>query len=120
MKSSQVDAIKKDLHPQAASLSREIINKYAISLLLQAKMIAYQQRADLVMSSHVNEAHEILQSEHKKNWSREILMILGSSLLGAFVQGFTTELSAGNTTLIAVYTIMGFIGILMVFWGVRK
>lgn len=120
MANSQIEAIQKELHPQAANLAREFVNDFAISLLLQAKTIAYQQKADVVMSSHIVEAREILQAEHKKSWSREILIILGSALVGAFIQGFTTELSGGNTFLIAIYTVMGFIGILMVFWGLRR
>jgi hypothetical protein len=120
MANSQTEAISKELHAQAANLAREYVNDFSISLLLQAKTIAYQQKADMVMSSHVAEAREILQSEQKKSWSREILMILGSALLGAFIQGFTTELSGGNTFLIAIYTIMGFLGMLMIFWGLRK
>lgn len=120
MPNSQTEAIKIELHPQAANLARELVNDFSISLLLQAKTMAFQQKADMVMSSHINEAREILQSEQKRNWSREIFMILGSAFLGAFIQGFTTELSSGNTFLIATYTVMGFIGMLMVFWGLRK
>ncbi len=120
MANSQVELLKKELHPQAANLSREFVNDYAVALLIQAKIIANQQKADVVTSNHIIEAHEILQSEHKKNWSREILMIIGSALLGAFIQGFASELSTGNTILIATYTVMGFIGMIMIFWGLRK
>ena len=120
MANSQTEVIQKDLHPQAENLAYEFVNDFAVSLLLQAKTIAYQRKADVVMSSHIIEAREILQSEYRKNWFREILIVLGSAFLGAFIQGFTTELSTGNSVLIAVYTAMGFSGMLMVFWGLRK
>jgi hypothetical protein len=45
---------------------------------------------------------------------------MGSALVGAFIQGFITELSAGRKLTTAIYTVMGFIGMLMVFWALRR
>jgi hypothetical protein len=72
------------------------------------------------LSSHIEEAKDMVEGEQKQNWSKELIMILGSAFFGAFLQGFITELSTGRTWLIAIYTAIGFIGILMVFWGLRR
>jgi hypothetical protein len=46
--------------------------------------------------------------------------MIGCTLFGAFIPGFMTELSAGCQILIAIYTFMGFVGIILVFVGLRR
>jgi len=120
MANQQIEAIKKELHPQAERLAQAYIRDFATSLLLQAKILAYRRKADVVLSTHVEQAKDVIESERKQSWSRELVIILGSAFFGAFLQGFITELSTGRTGLIAIYTAIGFIGILMVFWGLRR
>jgi hypothetical protein len=111
--------IGKELHPQAKKLVKQFINNFTESLIVQAKVLAFRRGAELVLSNDVQEALEIITKERTKNWKKQIVIILGSALLGAFVQGFVTELSGGNTVLMAVYTVLGFIGMFLVFWGLR-
>ena len=91
-----------------------------MSSLLQAKILAFQEHADLVLSNHIDEALQVISRERKKRWSRELLIVLGSALFGAFIPGFITELFAGHQMLIVVYTSMGFLGIILVFLGLRR
>jgi hypothetical protein len=120
MPNQQLEAISKELHPQAKELAREYVNDFATALLLQAKVLAYQRRADVVLSSHVEEAQDVIGRKKKETWSKELVIVVGGALLGAFIQGFITELSTGRTVLIVVYTVLGFIGMLLVFWGLRR
>jgi hypothetical protein len=120
MPDRSLEALSKELHPHAEQLAREYVDEFAASLLLQAKILAFQENADLVLSNHVDEARQVISRERKKRWVRELLIVVGSALFGAFIPGFITELSAGHPFLIAVYTIMGFLGMLLVFIGLRR
>jgi hypothetical protein len=119
MADNQLQAIDIELHPQAEKQARQHVNNFATSLLLQAKIIAYRTKADAVLTNHIDEALDVITREKKQTWSRELLIILGSAFVGAFIQGFISELSSGNTLLITTYTVLGFIGMFMVFWGLR-
>lgn len=110
----------KQLSPTAEQLAREFIDTYAVSLIAQGKLIAYNQGADEVINLHIEEAHEVIIKEQKRGRSRELLIVLGSALVGAFIQGFITELSAGHKLTTAVYTAMGFTGMIVVFWALRR
>ena len=120
MQNPSHDALNKEFHPRAEQLAAEFVDEFAASLLLQAKMLASQERAEVVLSNHVEEAREVLIRERKKRWYRELLIIFGSALFGAFIPGFTTELSTGRQLLIVVYTAMGFVGMLLLFLGLRR
>jgi hypothetical protein len=109
-----------DLHPQAVQKARKCINDFAITLIMQAKTLAFSKKADLVLTTHIDEALEMLNTKKRESWYREIAIIIGSAFFGAFIQGFVSELSSGNAFLIASYTVMGFAGIFMVFWGLRR
>jgi hypothetical protein len=110
----------KELHSQAEQRAREYIDDFAESLLLQSKTLADIQEADVVLSTHVDDAHNIIIRAQKKGWERELFLILGSALFGTFLQGFITELTAGHKGLVIVYTFLGFLGMIMVFIGLRK
>ena len=117
MTNPQTEALRKQLHPNAMALAKKRINELATSLLLQAKTLAYEEQDDVVLSNHIEEALDIIKREQKQKWVKELVSVLGGALFGAFVQGFITELSTGNTLLIVIYTILGFIGMLLVFFG---
>lgn len=109
-----------DLHPQAMQKARKCVNDFAVALIMQAKTLAFLKKADLVLTIHVDEALEMLNTKKQGSWFREIAIIVGSAFFGAFIQGFVSELSSGNAFLIATYTVMGFVGIFAVFWGLRR
>lgn len=117
---SQKAVIEKALHPEAKKLAKQYIKEFSESLLMQSKAIATIKKADVVISSHVEEALKILKSKQEDSWLSEFNKIIGGALFGTFIQGFTTELEKGNTTLIVTYTIMGFVGMFLIFWSFRK
>jgi hypothetical protein len=120
MANLQAQIENKELHQKAEQLAKDYVDDFAESLLLQSKTLAVLQKADVVLSTHVDDARDIIIREQKRGWSREFFIIMGSALFGAFIQGFITELSAGRKALIAIYMIMGVAGMLMVFWALRK
>jgi hypothetical protein len=120
MKQSSLEVLNKELHPHAERVAREYVDEFAASLLLQAKMLAYHERADLVLTNHVEEALDAINRQRKKRWTRELMIVIGGALFGAFIPGFLTELSSGHQLLLAVYTTLGFLGMLLVFIGLRR
>jgi len=120
MENSSPDAPNKEFHARAEQLAKQYVDEFAASLLLQANMLASQERAEMVLSSHVEEARDLLSRERKGRWYREPLVVFGSALFGAFIPGFITELSTGHQLLTVVYTAMGFSGMLLLFLGLRR
>lgn len=120
MPDRQLEALNKELHPHAEQLARDIVDDFAATLLLQSKLVAAQQKAELVLSSHIEEAMNIISREQKRGWSRELLIVVGAALFGAFIPGFITELSTGRQLLIVIYTVLGLLGMFLVFLGLRR
>jgi len=117
---TQLEAIEIDLHPEAEKRAKQYVMDFATSLLLQAKLIAFRTKADMVLSNYIDEALDSINRDKNRTWSRELLIILGSAFVGAFIQGFVSELATGNALLIATYTVLGFVGMFMVFLGLRR
>ncbi|MBC8505959.1 MAG: hypothetical protein H8D34_13940 [Chloroflexi bacterium] len=122
MPTPQHDAINKELHPQAEALARNYVNEFAVSLLLQAKTTAHQRKADIVLSSHIDEARDLVFSEQRQSWANELRIAFGGALVGAFLQGFANELSltALRPGWIAIYVVGGFIGTFLIYWGLKR
>lgn len=108
------------LHPQAAEKARELATNYAASLVLQGQILASQQRANQIQSVHIEQARDLIAEGQRRGWKREMSLVLGSAFVGAFFQGFITELSAGHKALIAAYVGLGFAGMLLVFSGLKR
>jgi hypothetical protein len=109
-----------DLDPQAVQRARIFINEFAVALIMQAKTLAFSRRTDLVLTKHIDEALELLNKKGQQSWTRDFAIIIGSAFSGAFLQGFVSALSSGNAFLMASYTFMGFVGLFIVFWGLRR
>ena len=113
-----------ELLPQAQERADEYIADFADSLPLQSKTSALTQKANVVLSTHVDQAQEIITSRaHKHGRLREFLLIAGSAMIGTFLQGFPTEMSAEpiRRNIIIFNVCMGVLGVGLVSWGlVRK
>jgi len=120
MADKQNEIINQALHPNAENLAKKEINDFAVNLLLRSKIIAHQQKGDLVMTNHVKEALEEIRKSPNRSRLKEIIVLVGGSLFGAFIQGFITELSNGNTVLVIVYVLMGFIGIVAALMAILR
>ncbi len=111
---------EKKLDDSAETALKQYAKDYAAAILLNAKIIAYRNNAKKIALSHVEEAIEHINKTKKRQWSKDLLITVGGAFFGAFVQGFITELSSGNSILVAVYVMLGFAGVLMVFWGISR
>lgn len=127
MSSSQTDAphvtneiISRKLHSLAKDQAKQHIDEFASALVLQAKILAFREKAELVLKRHIDEALDFTLSQRKKEWTNEFLKIVGGALLGAFVPGLMTALPAHDTTSAIVYIVVGFGGMLMVFVGLSR
>lgn len=105
-----------ELQPSATQHAEELTKNYLTSLVFIAKGIAFSERADVTLKKHVAEAELVIRKQHTREWWKELLVIFGSALVGAFVQGVVTELGAAtvNRWTLGAYIIMGFIGTVMV------
>ena len=109
------------MHQNAVELARENVDNYAASLVVLAKTLAYQRGDDEVLSTHVFEALNIIQSRKKRKRWKDFMLAIGGALFGAFVSGFVTELSTGHSKLLlAVYVTLGMVGMILIFGGLQE
>jgi hypothetical protein len=121
MPNPQLDLIDKPLHPNAVELARESVDVYAASLLVQAKTLAYQRGDDEVLSTHIQEALEVIQSRKRRKPWRDFMLAVGGALFGAFISGFITELSTGHSKLLlTVYVLLGVLGMVLIFASLQE
>jgi hypothetical protein len=118
MKDSSLEVLNKEFHARAEELAKEYVDEFAATLLLQAQLLAAQN--EIVLAKHVETAREIINQEREKGWQRELLIVLGAALFGAFVQGFITSVSSGSRILTVIYTTLGFLGMLLLFVGLKR
>jgi len=90
--------------------------------LLESKALAARQRAEEVLTIHVDQALEEINRERTQSGGRQLLTLIGGALFGAFIPGFVTELTAAKPHVvpIAIYTGLGLVGMLLVFMGLRR
>lgn len=118
---TNADIIHIPLHLSAEETIRQEANSFASTLLLQAKLLAYQQGHEIVLQKHVEDARQMITREQQQTWTRALAIAIGGALFGAFAAGFPTELStAARPIWLAVYVIIGFIGVSCIFWGLRR
>ncbi|GAI73450.1 unnamed protein product [marine sediment metagenome] len=119
MVNNQATAIDKKLHPNAEDKIREYTDDFATSLVLQSKMLAFREKADVVLSTHVDEALDVIAFRRQEAWAQGISKIVGGALFGAFIPGFLSALPTGDIRAIVIYTALGFVGMFLVFLGIR-
>jgi hypothetical protein len=96
------------------------IRDVSISVMYQSKVLAATDKSDSVQSDHVVTALRMLTSKERTDWLKEFFKIIGGALFGAFIPGLITALNPLNVTFIIVFVASGFIGMLLVFIGLRK
>lgn len=114
------EAVNLKVHDEAKMLAREHIRRFATSLMLEAKSVAYRMNAGIVLRHHMDEAHDAIYRQRKRSRPKELVMVMGGAFFGASVQGFVTQLVAGTPVAGVVYTGVGFLGLLLLLWGLRE
>lgn len=110
------------LNGDAGELVESAAADYSERLLVQAQMVAYRDRANLVLTNHVEEARKDLEQSGSRNVWREALIFIGSAMLGGGFQGFFTELAANPVRRFwaGFYAVSAFVGMLLGFLGWNK
>jgi len=120
MPDKQTELVDKPLHLKAVSVARENVDDFALSLIILAKTLAFHRGDDEVLSTHVHEALDIIQNRNQRKRWKDSMLAIGGALFGAFVSGFITELSTGHSkVLLAVYVLLGILGMILVFAGLQ-
>ncbi len=116
------EALSTNLHEQASDLAFQTVDEFATSLVLQAKLIAFAEKAEVVLTNHIKMALDIIKKEPRRPLLRQILTIIGGAFFGAFVPGFATTLAAIPINIfgLVIYTVSGFLGLVLVFIGLKR
>ncbi|HEX7723977.1 MAG TPA: hypothetical protein VF397_17570 [Pyrinomonadaceae bacterium] len=81
-------------------------------------MLAAQN--EIVLVKHVELARDIINHDREKGWQRQLLIVSGATVFGAFIPGFIGGVSTGSRLLTVIYTALGMLGMLFVFLGLRR
>ena len=112
-----------DLHPQARQRAQEYIDDFRDCLMLQSKSLALTQKANVVLSTHVDDARQIIRSRAQdRGRLRAFLLMVGSAMFGTFLQGFPIEMATEpmRKHMIVFNVCAGIIGSLVVSWSLRE
>jgi len=120
----QHDIIELPLDTLAEEQVRSDVDAFTTDLLIQAKTNAHRQGDNIVLARHVREALATIERVRDRSWREQLGLMLGSALVGGFIPGFYTEVAAGpshmHTPLLVGYVVMGFVGMLLAFLGLRR
>ncbi|MBN8657711.1 MAG: hypothetical protein J0M11_18415 [Anaerolineae bacterium] len=111
------------LHPSAQSEIIDLITKDTERLIMQSKIVASITNSPAVLSNHVEDAHSILNKRSDNSKTRDAILILGSTFLGASLPGFIESAQNANISGITIWVIAGIIGIILTMfglWGMSK
>ncbi len=118
MSSNRPDEVsRKQLHPQAANLARQHVDRFATALILQSKLLAFRRGDDEVQSTHVNDAVMIVYQSRVEGRKKKLSTLLGGGLFGVFVSESVTQVIANNIGLFAVFVVFGLLGLGLMVYG---
>ena len=123
-KKREDEILNKPISADAEAFAKEYINEFSETLLWQAKALAYQRRNEMVLREHIEESLRIAKREADEKWWPQLLILGGGTLAGTFIQGIANELLKKQIDIspiaIAVYIVLGIVGMMMTFWGFWK
>ena len=108
-------------HETARDLAVQQIRSYGEELIRQSVSTAQSRHHPLVLTKDVQYASHRLQTEFR-NRKNVVFQFLGAGLLGVFLQGFVAEMLSAEPSAwaVAVYVVIGFVGIFGVFWSLIR
>jgi hypothetical protein len=81
----------KPLAPEAENLASEYATVFAESLFYHARALAHERGEEMVLTTHIKEALQIIRRQPvRKRW-REAAAVLGSTFFGTAIAVFITE-----------------------------
>jgi histone H3/H4 len=108
-------------HESARDLAVQQIRSYGEELVRQSVSTAESRRHPLVLTKDVQYASHRMHTEFR-NRKNVVFQFLGAGLLGVFLHGFVAEMlsSEPSAWAVAVYVVIGFIGVFGVFWSLIR
>ena len=120
MRNRESDVASKTLHQDARDRVFVLVDEFAAALITQSKLLAYLEKAELVLTKHVEQATTMVFARRQQPWWLGITQTLGGALVGAFVAWFVSALNEKNTAQIAGSVAVGFVGVILGFVGTRR
>lgn len=108
-------------HEGARDLAVQQIRSYGEELVRMSVSTAESRHHPLVLAKDVQYASHRLHTEFR-NRKNVVFQFLGAGLLGVFLQGFVAEMLSADPSAwaVAVYVVIGFVGIFGVFWSLIR
>jgi histone H3/H4 len=108
-------------HESARDLAVQQTRSHGEELVRLAVSTAESRRHPLVMAKDVQYASHRMHTEFR-NRKNVVFQFLGAGLLGVFLQGFVAEMlsTEPSSWAVAVYVVIGFVGIFGVFWSLIR
>ena len=109
----------KPLHDDARALAMSYVGRFATLLMWQAKVVAAREKAEIVLSSHIEEALGGIVKERGRSRRREFAIALGGALFGAGFQGFVNELTLSDMRALwlSLFAFTAVAGVALLFWA---
>ncbi len=108
-------------HESGRDMAIQQIRSYGEQLIRLSVSTAESRRHPLVLAKDVQYASHRLHTEFR-NRKNVVFQFLGAGLLGVFLQGFVAEMLSADPSAwaVAVYVVIGFVGIFGVFWSLIR
>jgi hypothetical protein len=120
---NQAAVVAKPMHPEAVNLATRYIDRFAVSVILQAKVLAHGGSDDVVLRRHIEIAEPVLRRQaDDKSWWKQTAVLLGSATFGVGLSNVIREVLSIPPQipwLIGFVTTM-FLGMFVVFWQLRR
>lgn len=115
-----VDTIQ--FRPEANQYIQSASTNYGALLKELARILAVRGQADEVQTIHAEKATHILSDSGAKSIRREVLILFGGGLFGAFLQGFTDAVitSPVSPLKVVTYVAFGLLGLALALWGLLR
>lgn len=112
-----IPVMETPLHQTAQVEILEITIGDTERLIMESKIIASKDNSPEVMSNHVKAAYSSLTKRTNNSKARDGVLILGSTFLGASLQGFIEAIQNTNIAGIIIWVILGIVGVILTMFG---
>jgi len=115
------DSKELKFHESGRDMAVQQIRSYGEELVRLSVSTAESRRHPLVLAKDVQYASHRMHTEFR-NRKNVVFQFLGAGLLGVFLQGFIAEMLSTDPSAwaVAVYVVIGFLGIFGVFWSLIR
>ena len=115
------NVLGKPLHSKSTDLIKAYQKRFESSIILNAKVVAEKYGANMVLTNHVEEAvSRVLNRNPLISRRREFVLLIGGVLLGAFAEEFLTAILVGTFNSTLIYSVVGILGVSLLFWALHK